>query len=88
VPKRDISTIEKKSPSSGSEVSEEKIEDDYEQLEEEGNMEFGDSKSVCHLLTQAGENQERCEAGNDDVIENSSQELSYSIKNEPCKVTP
>ena len=86
VPKRDISTIEKKSPSPRSVESEEKIENDYKELEEDQNMEYNDSKSVCPVLTQAEENQERCDAGHDNVIESSSQELSSSIKNEPCKV--
>jgi hypothetical protein len=86
VPKRDISTVEKISPSPRSVESEEKIENDYKELEEDQNMEYNDSKSVCSDLAQAGENQESCDVDHDNVIESSSQESSSSIKNEPCKV--
>ena len=80
-------SVQKKSPSPCSLVSEEKIENNDEQLEEEQHMEFNNAESLSPVSFKDKENEEKFDDGNDNGIENSSQELTNSIKNETCKVT-
>ena len=83
---KDTLSMTKKGSPCHSVTSKEKIENDYEAIDEKTNQEYSDLNYVCPVSTQDATNKEGCDVGDEENLQNSHENLIAPTANESCMV--